>query len=130
MKNLTIAGNIGKDAEVRKTQDGTAVTGFSVAVEDRSGREKQTLWFDCSIWGQRGEKLAQYLTKGSKVTVSGDFGTREHNGKTYLTLRVNDVALQGASQRSDEGMYSDRGEAPSAGHALEDEIPFAPEVRA
>ena len=76
MKNLTIAGNIGKDAEVRKTQDGTVVTGFSVAVEDRSGREKQTLWFDCSIWGQRGEKLAQYLTKGSKVTVSGDFGTR------------------------------------------------------
>ena len=123
MKNLTIAGNIGKDAEVRKTQDGTAVTGFSVAVEDRGGREKQTLWFDCSIWGQRGEKLAQYLTKGSKVTVSGDFGTREHNGKTYLTLRVNDVALQGAPQRSDEGMYSDRGPAP-ADDLDGDSIPF------
>jgi single-strand DNA-binding protein len=81
--------------------EGHRVTGFSVAVDDRSGREKTTLFFDCSMWGKRGETLAQYLIKGSSVTVSGDLGTREHNGKTYLTCRVNDVTLQGGKQSGD-----------------------------
>jgi single-strand DNA-binding protein len=132
MKQITIAGNIGKSAEVRHRQDGTPVAGFSVAVEDRSGKEKKTVWFECSLWGRRGETLAQYLTKGSKVVVTGELSTREYNGKTYLQVRADNVTLMGGGQRGEkpEGMYSDRGEAPSAGHALEDEIPFMPEVRA
>jgi single-strand DNA-binding protein len=64
-------------------------------VDDRSQKEKSTLFFDCSLWGKRGDALAQYLTKGSSVTVSGDLGTREYEGKTYLTVRVSDVTLQG-----------------------------------
>ena len=58
MKAIVIAGNIGKNAEIRRTQKGDAVTGFSVAVEDRAGQEKRTLWFDVSMWGRRGESLA------------------------------------------------------------------------
>ena len=91
MKAIIIAGNIGRDAVTRTTQGGDKITGWSVAVEAGFGQNKRTLWFDCSWFGGRGEKLAQYLTKGSKVTVSGDFDTREHEGKTYLQLRVNDV---------------------------------------
>lgn len=103
MKNITLAGRLTKDAETRDA-GGDRVTGLSVAVDDRSGREKTTLFFDCSLWGKRGESLSQYLTKGSSVTVSGDLGTREHNGKTYLTCRVNDVTLQGGkpAERSDD----------------------------
>lgn len=98
MKSITIAGNIGKDAETRRTQNGDAVTGFTVAVEDRSGREKSTVWFDVSIWGKRGESLSQYLTKGSKVCVSGDFSAREHNGKTYFSVKADQVTLMGSKQ--------------------------------
>lgn len=94
MKSITIAGRLTKDAITRETNT-DKVTGFSVAVDDRSGKEKGTIFFDCSMWGKRGETLAQYLTKGSSVTVSGDLGTREYEGKTYLTVRVNDVTLQG-----------------------------------
>lgn len=131
MKNITIAGNIGRDAETRSLNSGDTVTGFSVAVEDRAGKEKKTLWWDCSFWGKRGESLAQYLTKGSKVTVSGDFGTREHDGKTYLTVRVNDVTLQGGSQRDDSqprqqsggggGGYSSQS---GFDDGLDDSVPF------
>ena len=78
MKNLTIAGNIGKDAVTRTTQSGDSVTGWSVAVEERNGQDKRTLYFDCSLWGKRGQALAQYLTKGSRVAVTGDLSTREH----------------------------------------------------
>lgn len=129
MKSVSIAGNIGKDAEVRRTQGGTAVASFSVAVEDRQGRDKSTLWFDVSVWGKRGETLAQYLTKGSKVGVSGDLGTREYNGKTYLTVRADQVDLLGGGQRRDDSQegYSNAsmGGAPAD---LDDEIPFAPQV--
>ena len=47
MKNITIAGNIGKTAEVRTTQNGQKVTGWTVAVDDGWGDQKTTIWFDC-----------------------------------------------------------------------------------
>jgi single-strand DNA-binding protein len=111
MKTITIAGNIGKNAVTRTTQQGDKVTGFSVAVEERRGQDKRTIWFDCAIWGQRGEALCQYLTKGNKVAVSGDLSTREHEGNTYLTVRVSEVTLQGGGQRDE------RRDDPPAGTA-------------
>jgi single-strand DNA-binding protein len=98
MKNITIAGNIGKDAETRRTQSGDAVTSFSIAVEDRIPKEKGTIWFRCSLWGKRGESLAQYLTKGSKVAVSGELSIEVYEGKTNLTVKVDQVTLLGGGQ--------------------------------
>jgi len=137
MKNITIAGNIGKDAVTRKTQGGDAVTGWSVAVEERQGQEKRTVWFDCNLWGKRGEALAQYLTKGGKVAVSGELSTREHEGKTYLTIRADQVTLLGGKSeggRDDAGGGSGYGAGggPNSGGRPdldEDPIPFGPEVR-
>lgn len=99
MKSITIAGNIGRDAETRTTQGGDKVTGWSVAVEERQGQDKRTIWFDVAIWGKRGEALAPYLTKGSRVAVSGDLSTREHGGKTYLTIRADQVTLLGGGEK-------------------------------
>jgi single-strand DNA-binding protein len=128
MKSITIAGNIGKDAEVRTTQGGDIVTGWSVAVEDRSGREKTTIWFDVSMWGKRGETLAQYLTKGSRVAVSGDLGRREYEGKTYLTVRADQVTLLGSGERREEGFNTGQHtprEDRNASQPFDDsEIPF------
>lgn len=119
MKVITIAGTIGKDAEVRRTQSGDAIAGWSVAVNSRDGGQEQTTWFDCSLFGKRGEALAPYLRKGGKVTVIGDLSTREHNGKTYLQVRVSEVALQGGRS---EGEREER--QPERGADLDDEIPF------
>jgi single-strand DNA-binding protein len=94
MLNAVIAGNIGADAVVRNAGQ-TTVTGFNVAVEQRGKDGKKTQWIGCSMWGKRGETLAQYLTKGGKVCVSGELQTREHDGKTYLELNVQDVTLMG-----------------------------------
>lgn len=129
MKNVTIAGNIGKDAETRTTQGGDQVTGWSVAVEERNGQDKRTIWFDCSLWGKRGQALAQYLTKGSRVAVTGDLSTREHNGKTYLTVRASEVTLMGGGEKRDHVAMPPgyEGTAPAEAdrrRALDDEIPF------
>lgn len=127
MKNLTIAGRLTKDAETRDA-GGSRVTGFSVAVDNWDGKTKGTMFFDASMWGDRGEKLAQYLVKGMSVTASGDLGTREHNGKTYLTIRVADVTLQGgkpAASDGNDGFSGPAGKAdPKAEYDLSDDIPF------
>jgi single-strand DNA-binding protein len=129
MKSVTIAGNIGKkDAVTRTTGGGDKVTSWSVAVEDRQGQEKRTIWFDCSLWGKRGESLAQYLTKGGKVAVSGELSTREHEGKTYLTIRAEQVTLLGGGEqrqeRQDDGYSQQARIADAAQRPLDDEIPF------
>jgi single-strand DNA-binding protein len=137
MKVITIAGRVGKDAELRRTQSGDPVLGFSIAVDDGYGQNKRTLWFDASIWGKRGEALADHLKKGTPVTVSGDLSTREHDGKTYLTVRVSEVTLQGGKQdgerresrpaRQEQGMY-DRDDPRTGGGSyadeLNDDLPF------
>lgn len=122
MKNLTLAGRLTRDAELRTVNSGDQVLGFSVAVDERNGREKTTLFFDCSLWGKRGEALQQYLTKGSSVTVSGDLGRRENDGKTYLTVRVNDVTLQGGKPQGEGGRTSEK--PRDEGYDLNDDIPF------
>lgn len=131
MKSIVISGNIGKDAQTRTTQGGDKVTSWTVAVEERQGQDKRTIWFDCNLWGVRGEKLAEYLTKGGKVAVSGDLSTREHEGKTYLTVRADQVTLMGGGQR-EERREEPKGSGGTGGGRrsdLDDEIPFAAEWR-
>ena len=124
MKNITLAGNIGQNAETRRTQSGDAVTGFSVAVEERQGQEKRTIWFRCSIWGKRGESLAQYITKGTRVAVAGDLSTREYDGKTYLEVRVAEITLLGGGEQrqQSDNRQTERQQEPR--RELDDEIPF------
>lgn len=90
----TIAGNLGRDAELRNA-GGTDVLNFSVAVQTGFGQREKTEWVGCAIWGRRGRSLAQYLTKGTPVTAIGEFSTREHEGQTYLEMRVQEIKLQG-----------------------------------
>ncbi len=133
MLNAVIAGNIGKDAETRNAGQST-VTGFNVAVEQRDKNGKKTTWVRCSMWGKRGDTLRQYLTKGSKVCVSGELSTSEYEGKTNLELNVSDVSLMGGGKSSGGNQEPERGNGYGAGGRpggdMDDEIPFAPETRA
>lgn len=122
LNNLTVAGRIGKDAVLRFTGEGKPVAGFNVACDVGYGDNKRTLWFSCSLWGKRAESLAEYLTKGTQVTVIGEMSTREHEGKTYLQLRVNDIALQGGVNNPAGNNQAQP--APPADNFEDDSIPF------
>lgn len=102
MNSYTAIGRVGRDAEVRHTANSETVAGFSVAVDSGYGAKKQTLWFDCSVWGKRAESLAQYIKKGDRIAVQGELGTRQHDGKTYLTLRTSDVTLLGEKPAAEQ----------------------------
>lgn len=129
MISATVTGRIGKDAETRQAGKDT-VTSFSVASDVRNGKEKSTIWTDCSIWGKRGESLKQYLAKGTPVTVIGELSQREHQGKTYLQVRVDHIELQGkGGAGSGGGSGSSQTRAPdpvddSGSGGGDDDIPF------
>lgn len=74
--NLTIVGNVGKDAEIRYTPQGQSVTSFSVAANSQytntQGEQiKETVWFRVTTWGKQAEVCQQYVKKGMLVLVEG-----------------------------------------------------------
>jgi single-strand DNA-binding protein len=99
---ISMLARLGKDAETRNAGNGT-VTGFSCASDVGFGDRKTTMWFSASIWGARGEKLQQHLTKGTLVFISGELSTREYNDKTYLELNVSNIDFAGGNQSSNGG---------------------------
>lgn len=104
MNVITVAGSLGRDAELKYLQNGDAVTNFSVA--DSAGRDKPTIWWSCQLFGKRAESLSQYLKKGQSVTVSGSVTEREWtdkdgNTKKSMNVRVNEVALMGGRREEE-----------------------------
>lgn len=101
MNTGVFAGRLGADAESRVTPSNTNVLNFDLAVDVGWGEQKSTLWVRCTLWGERGPKLALFLTKGKSITVSGDVGIKTYeskkDGKTHaqLTCNVQRVTLQG-----------------------------------
>ena len=133
---LSLAGNLGKDAEHKRTEGGTDLCRFSVAGESGYGDNKQTIWVDVTKWGKGSEGLARILRKGSRVAVVGEMSTREHNGKTYVQCRADHVKVlstpDGArtpdgSQGGPPGGATDYSNAHGGGGFvpdLDDDIPF------
>lgn len=127
MNNLTIAGQLGKDAEQRFLANGDAVASFSVA--DSQGKDKPTIWWNCALFGKRAEALTQYLTKGQAVTVSGNVTQREYtdkdgNKRTAMDVRVNDIALQGGKREEAPRQAATRTAPASSGFDDDSTIPF------
>lgn len=121
----TCAGNAGKDAEYKKTQNGTELCTFSLAGTVGYGDNKQTLWFDVTKWGKGSEGLARCISKGTKVTVSGELSEREHEGKRYLQIRADHIALQGERQGGGGGVQSRPSREPlDPVDDLDSDVPF------
>lgn len=84
-QKLIIAGNLGKDPEMRYAPSGEAVTSMNVATNrkytDKSGQQvKETTWFRISVWGKQAETCNQYLKKGSAVLIEGRLNADKATG--------------------------------------------------
>src|SRR5574341_2176592 len=103
----TIAiGNLGKDPELRYTQSGQAVCGFSLAVTERwtdrstQERKEKTTGYNVSVWGAQAETCNTYLKKGQMAMVIGTVEARAYTDKSgqaaaSLDLRARDVRFLG-----------------------------------
>ena len=85
LNRICIMGRITRDLELRRTQEGTAVTSFTVAVDDdfksKATGEKKTYFLDVVAWRQSAEFVCQYLGKGRMVVVEGKLTVRDWTDK-------------------------------------------------
>jgi single-strand DNA-binding protein len=91
-------GRLTRDAEVKTTPTGKAVTQFTVASNPSWNKEDPALFMDCQLWGDRGPKLSMYLKKGCKVGFHGTLKQESWIGtdgqkKSRFKLDVADVSL-------------------------------------
>nr|WP_042183887.1 single-stranded DNA-binding protein [Kibdelosporangium sp. MJ126-NF4]CEL15940.1 Single-stranded DNA-binding protein [Kibdelosporangium sp. MJ126-NF4]CTQ93864.1 Single-stranded DNA-binding protein [Kibdelosporangium sp. MJ126-NF4] len=100
---LTVVGNLTADPELRFTSSGAAVASFTVASTPRMFDRQTNEWKDgealfmrCSIWRQAAENVAESLTRGARVVVTGrlkqrSYDTREGEKRTVIELEVDEV---------------------------------------
>ncbi len=126
MQKVFIAGTVQSVKEIRDVGQ-NKVFNFSVQVsngKDQSGEWKPSSFYDVSLWNKRGEALARFLSKGTKVAVSGRLmPARVHEGKAYQAVDGDEVTLLGGG--SDAGQQQEqRREDTPADDGPADEIPF------
>ena len=69
--SVTLIGRLGRDPETKYIPDGTAVAKFSIATSRKRKDGEVSTWWNCTLFGKRGEALAQYLHKGDPVLLQG-----------------------------------------------------------
>ena len=134
--NITIQGSLGRDPELTAAGS-TPLLKFSVGDGVGYGDKKSTNWWNCAVWGQRANTLADMLQKGSKVCVTGEVTLRkfEKDGVERISaeIRVNDVWLIGGKGDGQErqtstapAQYQQRGsgQPPRQPDDLDDDLPF------
>ncbi|MEQ1977472.1 single-stranded DNA-binding protein [Xenorhabdus sp. SGI240] len=77
INTIIVSGNLGKDCEQRWTPAGKPIASFSLPVKQGYGEHAKTSWVICKMFGAKAEKLPQYLPKGTKVMVTGEFVMEE-----------------------------------------------------
>lgn len=123
MNKIMLIGNLGKDPDMSYTNDGTAVTKFSLAVnrirKSQTGeRQEETDWFNIVAWRQLAEVCNNYLHKGTKVYIEGRLQIRKYQAqdgtqRTAVDVNATDMEIltpkgqQGTAPRSDENFLDD-----------------------
>lgn len=121
---ISLLGRTGKPAEMRYTPKGTPVTSFSVAVDQGTGDDKTTKWWDCEAWGKLAEIVANLLSvKGRAVLVEGtlveEYWKDKNTGEQRSKLKV---------KVSDFNVLDSKSEQPAAQQTFvedDEEIPVA-----
>ena len=122
LNRVVIMGRLTRDPELRRTQTGTAVTSFSLAVDrdfkSRESGEKATDFIDVVAWRQTAEFVCQYFAKGRMAVVEGRLQIRDWKDKDGNNRRSAEVVADniyfGDSKRDGAGDY---GSAPAPSYS-------------
>ncbi len=148
LNHCTFIGNLGADPETRTFTNGNKVVNLRLAVSENwkdkntGERKEKTEWVSVAIFSEGLARVAeQYLRKGSKVYIAGKFTTRKWQDQSGADRYSTEIVLQGFDAKlvlldgkrddtSDAQESSGYGGGGRPGGDIDDEIPFAPEVRA
>ena len=138
INRVVLVGNLTRDPELRHTPSGTAVCNLRLAVNTRRKDETgqwvdKPNYFDITVWGNQGERCAQYLAKGRPVAVDGrlewrEWETPEGNKRQAVDIVADTVQFLGSRGEGGGGGYipsevaTPAGDFPSS--PTDDDIPF------
>ena len=97
MLNVSFIGRLGRDSEAKTSKNGNEYLSFTVASDDKRGGENVTTWVNCTWYGAQAVKMAQWLKKGSLVSVSGSLQTRIYQTKNNDNAISHDVNVWNVS---------------------------------
>ena len=134
LNEVVLSGRLTRDAELRYTPNGTAVTDIIVASNriwsKDSEKQEEATFVDVTIWGKQAESLAKYMTKGRHVMLTGrlklnKWETDEGDKRSKLTVTAEKVNLtpggnSGGSSSSSEGSAPKKKKKTQ----VEEEVPF------
>jgi single-strand DNA-binding protein len=123
---IIVAGNVGRDPEMRYTPGGSAVCNFSMATNRQytssdGTQVKETIWFRISTWGKLAEVCNQYVRKGSKVLVEGRLVPDPKTGGPRIWQGQNGPGASFEINASTVRFIGSRGEEESGGFGGRDE---------
>ena len=141
INHVTLVGRLTRDAELKYTNSGQAVSKIGIAINQRRRRDDQWVdeahFFDCVVWGRTAEALNPYLVKGKQVGIEGqlrqDRWEQDGRSRSRVEIFVNNLQLlggrnEGAAPRDDGPAGrapQPRGGAPlPAADDFDDDIPF------
>ena len=131
LNDVVIMGRLTRDPELRRTQNGTSVASFTLAVErdyKPDGGERECDFFDCVAWRGTGEYVSKYYSKGRMAIVSGRLQTRswtdKDGGKRKSVEIVVDNVYFGDSKKDTNGGYPTP--APGGYEPVEEDDPDLP----
>ena len=98
-----ILGNVGKDPDIRQSQDGNQIASFSIATSEslkhKSGEKKEnTTWHNVVVFGKAAGFIANYVKKGSKLYVEGSINNRSYE-KDGVTKYISEIVVSGFNSR-------------------------------
>ncbi|MBN2655684.1 MAG: single-stranded DNA-binding protein [Spirochaetales bacterium] len=153
INRVILVGRLTREAELSYTTSGFALTKFSIAINRRKKQGDQWVdeanYFDCVLWGKRGESLNQYLQRGQQVAVEGELRQErwEQDGmkRSKVSVEVTNIQLLGGKSEGSSSFsnnnnggrsYQSQPSQPnqsqnsqpfdtySGGGSFEDDIPF------
>jgi len=135
MNVLCIAGYVGNDPVVRVSSGGTAITTFSLPIEQGWGENKKVTWVRCTLFGKKGANqphgLTEYLTKGRFISVTGEMVLEEWESKgekhAMVCCIVRDTKLgpeSGDNTKSAAAKNAEEEVGSSPAGFDDDDIPF------
>lgn len=125
---VVVVGRLTRDAEMKYTNSGKALANFSIAVNDGWGENEHVSFFDVTIWGRMAESIHQYLTKGTRVCVSGSlkqerWQTNEGQNRSKIAINGRNLQLLGSPQGNRQQAPQQQA-PPEPTRSFEDDVPF------
>lgn len=118
MNRVELEGHLGQDPELRYTPKGQATCTLSIATTETwkgqdGTKQQKTEWHRVVVWGKQAENCNQYLSKGSKIRVSGKLQTRSYDDKNGIKRYVTEVVVSGPKSEVVFGSHSKNREEAS-----------------